>query len=149
MITMLFFFLFLCKFLNFCIFFFLSSSFFFSPPFLFFLFSLFFLPLLFFFISQRDDFLNFPCYFLGAVLPAPALYPSLTWSYLTNAISTIFSQNTPHKMSRSSWSLRRTTRCSKLIALDSLQCAQQYITNFTICIPDLRWWAYAPFGHVR
>ena len=49
----------------------------FSPLFLFFLFSFFFLPLLFFFISQCDDFLNFPCHFLGAVLPAPALYPSL------------------------------------------------------------------------
>ena len=36
-----------------------------------------FLFLLFFFISQCDDFLSFPCHFLGAVLPAPALYPSL------------------------------------------------------------------------
>ena len=75
MITMLF--LFLCKFLNFFVFFFLFSSFFFSLLFLFFLFSFFFFPLLFFFISQCDDFLNFPCHFLGAVLPAPALYPSL------------------------------------------------------------------------
>ena len=40
-----------------------------------------FLPLfLFLFISQLhqcDDFLNCPCHFLGAVLPATALYPSL------------------------------------------------------------------------
>ena len=29
-------------------------------------------------LHQCDDFLNFPCHFLGAVLPAPALYPCLT-----------------------------------------------------------------------
>ena len=36
--------------------------------------------LLFLFISklnQHDDFLNFSCHFLGVVLPAPTLYPSL------------------------------------------------------------------------
>ena len=57
--------------------FFYSPLFFCSPLFLFFLFSFFFLPLLVLFISQCDNFLNFPCHFLGAVLPAPALYPSL------------------------------------------------------------------------
>ena len=56
---------------------FFFSPLFFSPLFLFFLFFFFFLPFLFFFISQCDDFLNFPCHFLGAVLPAPTLYPSL------------------------------------------------------------------------
>ena len=60
-----------------------TSSFFFSL-FLFFLFSFFFLPLLFFFISQCDNFLNFPCHFLGAVLPAPALYPSLFVCFFYN-----------------------------------------------------------------
>ena len=69
-------FLFLSKFLNFCLCF-LFSSFFFSLLFLFFLFSFFFFPLLFFFVSQCDDFLNFPFHFLRAVLPAPALNPSL------------------------------------------------------------------------
>ena len=28
-------------------------------------------------LHQCDDFLNFPCHFLGAVLPARALYPRL------------------------------------------------------------------------
>ena len=70
-----------CKFLNFYRFFLSSSSLSsFSSSFLFSSFS--FLPLLFllppfFFISQCDDFLNLPWRFLGAVLPAPALYPSL------------------------------------------------------------------------
>ena len=66
--------------LNFCLF-----SFLLSPPFLFiffekFFFSVFFFLLFFLFLFQLyqcDDFLNFPCHFLGAVLPAPALYPSL------------------------------------------------------------------------
>ena len=73
-------------FLNFLLFFFfcffssssLSSSLFSSFS---------FLPLLFllpssFLISQCDDFLNLHCHFLGAVLPAPALYPSLLSSIL-------------------------------------------------------------------
>ena len=73
-ITMLF--LFLCKFLNFYLFFFLFSSSFLP---------LFFLlpPSSFFFISQCDDFLNFPCHFLGALLPAPAFYPSLPLCFMS------------------------------------------------------------------
>ena len=62
--------LFLCKFLHFL-------PLLFSFLLIFFSFSSFFLPLLFFFISHCDNFHNFPCHFLGAVLPAPALYPSL------------------------------------------------------------------------
>ena len=66
------------KLLNFCLFFFSFLLFFLFSSFSFL--SLLFLltPLLLFFISQCDDFLNFLCNFLGAVLPAPALYPSLS-----------------------------------------------------------------------
>ena len=61
--------------------FFLFSSFPFLPILFFFL-----LLLLLFFISQCDDFLNFPCHFLGAVLPAPALYPSLLLRLIGSAV---------------------------------------------------------------
>ena len=40
-------------------------------------------------LHQCDDFLNFPCHFLGAVLPAPALYPSLPFIVLYRWASTI------------------------------------------------------------
>ena len=67
---------------------FLFPNFFlFNPPFLEFFF-FFFSPLHFLFISQLhqcDDFLNFPCHFLGAVLPAPSLYPCLVQTHLRNA----------------------------------------------------------------
>ena len=60
--------------------------FYFSFFHLFFLFFFSFLPLLFFlFISQLhqcDDFLNFTCNFVGALLPAPALYPCWIFSYI-------------------------------------------------------------------
>ena len=87
-------FLFLCKFLNFYVFFFFLLFFFpFSPLPSSSLFSFSSYPsvkissiflVIFFFISQCEDFLNFPCHFLGAVLPAPALYPSLLVSFFRN-----------------------------------------------------------------
>ena len=83
-ITMLF--LFLCKFFNLYLFFFYSLLLLFSSsPLLVLL-----LPLLFVSMSQCDDFLNFPCYFLGAVLPALALYPSLGHHSLITILEDLF-----------------------------------------------------------
>ena len=41
-------------------------------------------------LHQCDDFLNFPCHFLGAVLPAPALYPCLISGHMNTNVKSLF-----------------------------------------------------------
>ena len=75
-----------------------------------------------------------------------ALFLWTNFLYLTSAISTI-----SVKM--------HLTKCHDVLhdvvsLLHSIVCSvhnniSPITPYYTICVPDLRWWAYAPFGHVR